>query len=180
MSKVWCHRKQGHLFAWDWLFASIEQFPTAGAYEMLLSHIQQEFFLTFYLPAGWVSMFITFLWRQRKETVHSEHNCLLKAFKRTGWKQADCELPGKLQIPRPAPKHRDLAGAVQSSWWNETPIHARWGVAPQCQRSAWTGEIPRFMPSSFICLEGAGPNSSSMGLNILFTRTLLEKMSRSC
>lgn len=40
-------------------------------------------------------------------------------------------------------------------------------------------EIPRFTFSSLICLDGVGPNSSSMGLNIRLTRTLLlEKMSR--
>lgn len=40
--------------------------------------------------------------------------------------------------------------------------------------------VPRFIPSSFICLEGAGPNSSSMGLNIRFTRTLLLEKMRKC
>ena len=42
------------------------------------------------------------------------------------------------------------------------------------------GAVPRFIPSSFICLEGAGPNSSSMGLNIRFTRTLLLEKMRKC
>lgn len=76
------------------------------------------------------------------------------------------------KVTRLAQSHGGLGKRAASSSWERHPASLLRGHAP-------AGEIPRFVPSSFICFEGTGPNSSSMGLNIRLTRTLpLEKISR--
>lgn len=76
------------------------------------------------------------------------------------------------KVTRLAQSHGGLGKRAANSSWERHPASLLGGHAP-------AGEIPRFVPSSFICFEGTGPNSSSMGLNIRLTRTLpLEKISR--